>query len=250
MRLSQTAQSGSRKNTVRKYVDLGNLSATPNSQNWTTVSTNLGRASADRHILAIISRFETGNNAIFNPTLDGVSGVKLMGLAPSNSSVTDVYVFPNRTSATGALTASGGAGSVTARYSVSFLALYGFAFPTTNQSENSTDSATNDEYRNFAISTGTSVSVSGAGIRRSPHFLIFTATADYNLSLGQVAGLPTGVPGGLTQLTNAVLTVNATRSMTVYHGITTNLRTTSTFSASVSWGTNSIARWTSAIPIS
>ena len=249
MRTSQVSSSTSKNPVSRRIVSFGGLSASPILNDWSTASISLPNPRADRTVLMICTRYDNGNNAIFNWTLDGVSGVRLFALAPSDNPTIDIVAFPNRSSTSGIITANGGVGSITDHYAISLYGLYGFGLGTASQSELSTDTIPSADFRNNIFSNGNTISVSG-NIRRTPTVLFCAVTSAFNTATQTVStpGLPTDFTISSSDGQSVTNTVGVSYSWR--HGFySATPYTNSSYAGSVTWSSTSRARGIAIIPI-
>lgn len=249
MRTSQVSSSTSRNPVSRRIVSIGGLTDNPILNDWSTASISLSSPRADRTILMICTRYDNGNNAIFNWTLDGVPGVRLFALAPSDNPTIDIVAFPNRSSTSGIITANGGVGSITDHYAISLYGLYGFGLGTVSQSAGSTDTSASSDFGNNLFSTGNNITISGS-IRRTPTVLFCAVTSAFNTATQSVSvpGLPTGF--SIFGSSGQSLTNTAGVSYSWRHGFySATPYTDSSYAGSVTWSSTSRARGIAIVPI-
>lgn len=248
MRNSQISFATARRSVSRSISTVNFATASPNTRDWVTTGLFLGPGRADRTILMICTRYESGSNAIFNWTLGTSAGIRLHALAPNNSSTIDIVMFPNRTDTIAAISATGGNGSITSNYRISLFACYGFGLPFINQSSGSDDTGFNDtSYRSYDLNNDSSTSLSVSGIRRSPTVLACAAVADFTAST-QTASSLTSTPAGITTVVNIDGAGSLITNFSSFHGISV-VRSDTTYSGSASWSTVSRLRQLAIVPI-
>lgn len=182
--VQQRLLAGNTKALARSITLATTTSAAISLQSWTTGTLTWGAPTrTGRDIIMICARHESGNNAIYNWTLGGVTGTRLFALAGSGATI-DVASFKNVTTSSGTISATGGTGSLTKHYAIALYNCYGFGLINLNQTGSEGDGGTWSNDRIVLANQTTSTLTPGTAPRRQPYFYLGGCVANWNPTAG------------------------------------------------------------------